>query len=208
MGENKRVATKRMGNFDMASAGDRILAFWEKYPNGKILTDHDEIDKDGLRIFKSYIWKDKASWLEALKSSPTGLDKDTMKMVLLESSDVDAPAKQPEGKEGKKDFEKLDTVSVGRALAKMGFLKDGQVASDEELEDRQYYKDYVQDRIERESDEAILALSESSDLNSLASVWASIPGNVKAVKRVIEKKDEYKTVLLEKEAAKKKKADK
>ena len=122
------------------------------------------------------------------------------------SADTNAPAKQPEGKEAKKDFEKLDTVSVGRALAKLGFLKDGQVASDEELEDRQYYQDYVQSRIERESDEAILALSECKDLNSLATVWASIPGNIKAVKAVVEKKDEYKAELLEKEAAKAKKA--
>lgn len=201
MGENKRVATKRMGNFDMASAGDRILAFWEKYPKGKIFTDKD--GKDGeLKVFTSYIWKDNATWFEALKNMPAGVTKEVAEYILLMSADANAPAKQPDGTEGKKDFEKLDTVSVGRALAKLGFLKDGQVASDEELEDRQYYQEYVQDKIEKESDAAVLAMSECKDLNALAQVWASIPGNIKVVKRVAEKKEEYKNELLEKEAAK------
>lgn len=199
-----RVATKRMGNFDMASAGDRILAFWEKNPNGKIFTDKD--GKDGeLKVFTSYIWKDRATWLEALKNMPAGVSKETAEYILLLSADTNAPAKQPEGKEAKKDFEKLDTVSVGRALAKLGYLKDGQIASTEELEDRQYYQEFVEEKLERDSDAAILALSECDDLNALASVWASVPGNVKAVKRVVEKKDELKAELLEKEAAKKKK---
>lgn len=204
MAENKRVATKRMGNFDMASAGDRILAFWEKYPNGKIQTVRTVDGTDNLKIFDSYIWKDKNSWLEAAKSLPAGLDKETIELILLNSADVNAPAKQPEGKEAKKDFEKLDTVSVGRALAKLGFLKDGQIASDEELEDRLYYKEYVQDKIERESDLAIVELSKAKNLNDLQTTWANISAQVRAVERVEDKKNELKTQLLEKEAAKKK----
>lgn len=202
MGDNKRVATKRMGNFDMASAGDRILAFWEKNPKGKIFTDKDGKDGDGLKVFTSYIWKDNATWLEALKNMPASVTKEVAEYILLMSADTNAPAKQPEGKEGKKDFEKLDTVSVGRALAKLGYLKDGQIASDEELEDRQYYKEYMEERVEKESDTAILMMSECKDLNALQTVWASIPGNIKVVKRVAEKKEEYKNELLEKEAAK------
>lgn len=34
-----------------------------------------------------------------------------------------------------KDFEKLETIAVGRALAFAGFLADGEVASYEEMED-------------------------------------------------------------------------
>jgi len=34
-----------------------------------------------------------------------------------------------------KDFEKQETIAVGRALAFAGFLSDGEVASYEEMED-------------------------------------------------------------------------
>lgn len=40
----------------------------------------------------------------------------------------------------KKDFEKLETIAVGRALALAGFLSDGEVASYEEAEDYANWK--------------------------------------------------------------------
>jgi hypothetical protein len=208
MATENRVQTKRMGNFDMASAADRILAFWEMYPNGKMQVIRSVDPTDNLKVFDTYIWKDKSTWLDAAKALPAGLDKETIESILLSSCDANAPAKQPEGKEAKKDFEKLDTISAGRALAKIGFLKDGQVASNEEMEE---FNQYKKTKLEEETESALEYLNEAESLEDLAKRWVEIGGDVKKVKEVVEKKDLMKANFQNKargEAEKAKKAAK
>lgn len=182
---NQNVVTKRMGNFDMASAADRILAFWEKNPKGKISTDQSR-DQDGLIIFKTYIWKNKKDYLEIAKVP--GIEKD----VILSSADSEGTAKQENSKYAKKDFEKLETISVGRALALLGFGKDGQVASTEEME---RFHAYEENQFEEEVLAAETYLKESSSMDELKNRWREIDRDVQVVEAVISAKDDRKKEL-------------
>lgn len=48
--------------------------------------------------------------------------------------------------DGDKAFEKLETVAVGRALALLGYLNNGQVATTEEMVE---YEEYIQDKYQQ-----------------------------------------------------------
>lgn len=182
MVNNNQVATKRMGNFDMASAADRTLAFWEKYPKGKISTEKSK-DEDSLLIFKTYIWKNKSDYIELAKVP--GISKD----ALLSSADAEGTAKQENIKAAKKDFEKLETISVGRALAFLGFAKNGQIASTEEME--RFYN-YQEDKQEEDIESAIEYLKESSNIEELKSRWSQVDREIQKDERVIKAKDDRK----------------
>ena len=63
---------------------------------------------------------------------------------------------------GDKSFEKLETVAVGRALALLGYLNNGQIATSEEMEEFEAYqleqvKQEIQDSTKREQFQEILA---------------------------------------------------
>ena len=187
---NFNVATKKMGNFDMASAADRILAFWEKYPKGKISTEQSK-DTDGLTVFKTYIWKNKKDFLDIAKIP--GIAKDT----LLSSADAEGTAKQENSKYAKKDFEKLETISAGRALAFLGFGKDGQIASSEEME--RFYS-YQEEKEEEEVEAAIEYLNEAKDIEDLKSRWREINREIQQYSTVVKAKDDKKISLEKKES--------
>jgi hypothetical protein len=182
------VQTKRMGNFDMASAADRVKAFWENNPSGKISTVKSK-EEDGMLVFKTYIWKKKSDYLK-LATIP-GIDKD----VLLSSADVEGSAKQGNTKMEKKDFEKLETISVGRALALMGFSKDGSIASTEEMEEFAKYKD---DREEEAVLSAVEYIEESNDLPQLQERFIGLENDLKKDDRIFATKEAMKKKLQEK----------
>lgn len=182
---NFNVETKKMGNFDMASAADRILAFWEKYPKGKISTEQYK-DTDGLTIFKTYIWKNKSDFLSI--AQVPGVSKDT----LLSSADAEGTAKQENSKYAKKDFEKLETISVGRSLAFLGFAKDGQVASSEEME--RFY-DYQEERRAEMTESAAEYLKEASTIEELRKRWKEIDREIQQCSNVVKAKDDTKLKL-------------
>ena len=191
------VETKKMGNFDMASASDRVKAFWELYPSGKIQTTKVREDSEnGLLVFTAYVWKDKRDYMELAKIP--GIDKET----LLGTSDVNGTAKQAEGKEAKKDFEKLETISAGRALALMGFSKDGTIASTEEMEEFLKDKSDKEEIAREESIEAAVEyIKEASTIEELSSIWSEIPRDLikketDPLMRINQAKDEMKAKLL------------
>lgn len=124
----KRAATMDLKGNDYARVPERIKLFREDNPNGKIVTKHQLTDK-GETIFNAYVWKDK---------------KDVHYsdgQVVLDSADSTGTAKNTV--KGDKDFEKLETISIGRALAILGYLASGEVASSEEMEE------YIRDRDEK-----------------------------------------------------------
>lgn len=87
-----------------------------------------------------------------------------------------------------KAFEKLETISVGRALALLGYLNNGEVASTEEMEE---FNSYKQDRI----DDAISSIKACSDLEALKTLFTSL-GSLMSEKRIVEAKDTMKAKLL------------
>ena len=88
---------------------------------------------------------------------------------------------------GAKEYEKLETIAVGRALAYLGYLADGEIASSEEMEEFESYK------LEKKQN-AIELLNSSKDLNELQENFKSI-GQLGADQDVFKVKEELKTKL-------------
>ena len=95
---------------DYVKVNTRIELFWEKYPDGRLVTELTErMGEDG--IFKASTYRTK----EETEPASTGHSKGSLI--------------------NPKSLEKTETVAVGRALANLGFeIKKG-IASREEMED-------------------------------------------------------------------------
>lgn len=107
----KKLDTIDLKGRAYATVPTRIKEFREVCPNGLIETK-PEFLADGQVVFTTRILKDKSN-----PSSGEGTGHALGKM------------------KGEKDFEKLETISIGRALAILGFMASGDVASFEEMED-------------------------------------------------------------------------
>jgi hypothetical protein len=104
----------KFGDKDYALVPDRLKKFREENPRASIETEH-ELQVDGSITFKATIVKDLA---DPASARATGTARYT-----------EIELKKP------KAFEKLETVSCGRALANLGYLNDGQIATTEEMEE-------------------------------------------------------------------------
>jgi len=98
-----------------ARVADRLMEFRTANPNGLIETT-PTITGDTI-IFKTRIVKDKS-----------------------DTSSAEATGHAMGENNGIKAFEKLESVSVGRALALLGYASDGEIASSEEMEEFEDYK--------------------------------------------------------------------
>jgi len=121
--KDKKTGEWKSITINYAKVSDRLHEFRQDNPRSKISTNH-EVDSEGHVIFKAYIWKDKTDFLEALKVADS--------TTALLTADSEGSAKSQS--DGEKDFEKLETIAVGRALALLGFAVSGEIASSEEME--------------------------------------------------------------------------
>lgn len=112
---NKVATTKITGGADYALVPDRLKAFREQNPRAKTETA-PKIDGE-MVIFKAHIVADKND-----PNSPEATGHSY------------GPAK------GNKAFEKLETVALGRALAQLGYLNNGEIATTEELDEFHEFK--------------------------------------------------------------------
>jgi hypothetical protein len=72
------------------------------------------------------------------------------------------------GKTGdKKGFEKQETVAVGRALSLLGYLNDGQIASTEEMEEFESFK-------EEKFTEALKAIGQATKREEFTAIMANL----------------------------------
>ena len=156
---------------EYATVPQRIKEFREACPKGKIITKHEKSDTE--TTFKAYIWKDKAD----AQSSEYG--------IILDSADATGTAES--NKKAEKDFEKLETIAIGRALAILGYLASGEIASSEEMEQ---FNEYKQDKI----DLAIAEIKNAESLEQLKEVFMSL-GNLIAENDVVVAKDARKAEL-------------
>ena len=116
--KEKKMKVKTMdikGN-EYAKVAERVKQFREDCPNGLIETK-PEIREDGQIMFSVRILKDKSD-----TNSAEGTGHSLGKAV------------------GDKAFEKLETIAVGRALAMLGYMSSGEIASSEEMEEFNAYK--------------------------------------------------------------------
>ncbi len=168
----KKYKDKKTGEFksitiNHAKVNDRLKAFWEANPKGKIETTNK---KDATTIeFKTFILADKS---DEFSREATG----------------HALANLPLGE---KDYEKLETISVGRALALLGYSTSGEVASTEEMED---FMEYKKNKVIEARMEAIDKLDSCKTLQELQDTWKSL-GTIIQDNEVVARKDALKATL-------------
>jgi len=152
----KKYKDKKTGEYksltiEYAKIPDRLKMFWEENPNGKIETT--PTIANGQVIFKAHILTDKSD--ESCKES-TGHTLG--------------------GTTNEKDFEKLETLAVGRALALLGYASSGEIASSEEMEE---FNRFQEQKKEKQLEEAIEKLSGAKDLAEIKTIWSSFPIEIK-----------------------------
>ena len=181
----KRVETMKLKGNDYAKVASRLKVFWEEHPHGKVSTVHTT-RTDGSTEFKAYIWKDKADFLELLKSGAT-------KDIAFMSADAEGTANEKSEKvQNEKGFEKLETIAVGRALALLGYLASGEVASGEEME---AFEEYKQEKAAEARETACKELKKAKTMTELRKTYASLPRDVMLSDEVVACKNECKAKL-------------
>jgi len=160
---NKKLTTISLKGNDYARVAERIRKFREDCPNGLIETT-PTITDDTI-MFTARVLKDKAKETSA-ESTGHSYGKLT----------------------GDKAFEKHESVAVGRALANLGYLASGEIASAEEMEEFYAYREEQ----EREAiEDAIKKMDGAITLDELKTVFISL-GTLMKNEKIIEAKDKRK----------------
>jgi hypothetical protein len=161
------VKTSKLGNtgVDYAKVPDRLKQFREEHPKASIETK-PTFNEDGSLFFSAKIVSDKSD-----ESSPEATGTAYYNKTELNKT---------------KAFEKLETISVGRALALLGYLNSGEVATTEEMEE---FNEYRQQKI----DDAIALINDCDNLDQLKTVFLSLDN--KANPKIITAKDLKKLEL-------------
>lgn len=175
---NKVKTMSLKGQASYAKVAERLKKFREDNPRSKTESVY-EYDVDQTAVFTVYLWKDKTEYLEVLKEV-----KDIS--VARGSADANGSAKGSVGQK-EKDFEKLETIALGRALAMLGYLASGEIASSEEMEEFHAYRD------EKVRD-AVDMLNASQTIDELKNNFMSL-GSLMAEQKIIEAKDKKKVEL-------------
>lgn len=113
-----KVQTINLKGNEYATVPQRLKQFREDNPRASVETI-PTFQPDGTLLFSAKITKDRAD-----ENSATATGNSYGKAT---SSD--------------KAFEKLETVAVGRALAMLGYLNNGQVATSEEMYEFEQYQE-------------------------------------------------------------------
>lgn len=121
-----KVQTINLKGNEYATVPQRLKEFRQKNPRSSVETK-PTFQPDGTIVFSAKIVADQSD-----ESSATATGHSYGKNT------------------GDKAFEKLETVSVGRALALLGYLNNGQVATTEEMVE---FEEYQQDQYQLALDE-------------------------------------------------------
>jgi dihydroneopterin aldolase len=135
--------TKITGGADYAKVSDRLKAF--RADNPRALIETTPLPQEGgMMMFKARIIKDKA-----------------------DENSAESTGHALQTKTGTKDFEKLETVAVGRALALLGYAVDGEIASSDEMEEFENYKQTQKEIMLFDMQEKIQGIDNLADLRIL-----------------------------------------
>lgn len=162
----KKTETIDLKGKAYATVPARIKEFRTDNPNGDIKTEY-KIEGDQI-VFTANILKDKAEQSSASSNGHT-IGKLT----------------------GDKAFEKLETIAIGRALAILGYLASGDIASSEEMEE---YLEYKEEKKSEDRMYALEQLNACTSLVELQEVWKSL-GVMIQDKIIVTRKDELKLTL-------------
>lgn len=162
--KDKKTGEEKKITIEHAKVIDRVLEFRKDNPRG-VIESTPTIDGKML-IFKTHVVKDKSDRFSAESTGHAYAE--------LDGTD--------------KQFEKLETISVGRALALLGYAASGEVASFEEMEE---YNNYRDAKIE----EIVTKIHSCKTIDELRTYFMSLDSYI-AESRVIEAKDIKKEELL------------
>lgn len=170
----KKIETVKISGSDYAKVSARLGEFRKENPRAKITT-RPEPQPDGGMIFYAEIVKDSSK----------------------KSAEATGTAYYPASKmKSEKAFEKLETISVGRALSLLGYLNNGEIASSEEMEE---FEDFKKQKVVDQSKELINKLKSSKNLKELQDNFVKgvnkFKGNNEVIEELIKIKDELKGQL-------------
>ena len=154
----KKLATIKLQNKDYATVPTRIKEFREQCPNGVIETS-SIINGVGETEFTATIFKDGNN---RNVGSATGHAQALLK--------------------GDKAFEKLETIAIGRALAILGFMASGEVASYEEMEEFLTEKEAKKQKI---IEDTIADVNQIESIEELRTYYKENSGKGKEVASII-----------------------
>lgn len=166
----EKKASMKFGEKEYRFVPDRIKQFREENPRGDIDTN-PTFHEDGSLTFKAIATRD--------VTQPSARGSGT--------AHYSAEEMKP-----KKAFEKLETISVGRALSMLGYLNDGQVASTEEMEE---FNDYKADLLAEAIQAAIQSFNDAKTIDELKKAF--IASELMFEDEVIAAKDKRKSELSE-----------
>ena len=147
--KTKTKTTTIGGGAQYAKVSDRLKEFRADNPRASIETTPIP-QADGKMMFKAFIKKDKA-----------------------EDHSADATGHALQTKTGIKDFEKLETIAVGRALALLGYSADGDIASSEEMEE---FEDFKKTQLEEKMEGVIEEIDAIETLDGLREYYKNNKG--------------------------------
>lgn len=157
----KKTATINLSGKNYAQVKDRVKEFRTDCPNGLIETT-PTFTEDGI-MFKARILKDKK-------------DPDSAEAT---GHSFATTAKN----EKEKQFEKQESIAVGRALALLGYASDGEIASGEEMEEFLASK---QEKLAETIFEVTSAIGTCESVESLKKQWAGLSGEVRIITEIVE----------------------
>jgi hypothetical protein len=163
----KTKTGKIQGGAEYSYVKDRIKAFRQDNPNGDITTE-PTILPDGRVMFKATAIKNKT---DEASASATGHALST--------------------KSGDKDFEKLETTAVGRALALLGYSADGEIASAEEMEEYEAWLEQQAREHDLKIDEIVIDIEATKTVDELKEYFTNLAPDFKTeepIQRVKNKK--------------------
>ena len=175
---------------DYAKVTDRLEAFRTNHPNSKILTSYKT--ENNKVVFKAFLWRDKT---EVIQSLANGISKE----LIYLTADAEATAQKTITSD--KDFEKLETMAIGRALSNLGYSSTGKIAESMVSELDQYKDELYQDSV----DSAIDRLQNCKTLDELKANYQAlnpvlrIDKTIKVITEEIKKKLNVKAVNISKD---------
>lgn len=181
----KTVKTMNLKGNAYAKVADRTKEFWQDHPNGKIYPVHKTFENGTVEAV-AYIWKDKSEFLELLKGGVSN------ELALLSADSSGSAQAKAEKVNAEKGFEKLETIAVGRALGLLGYLANGEVATDEEM---QAFEDFKAEKAAEARQTACNELEKAKTVEELKAVFSALPRDLWQDVEVIAKKDEMKEKL-------------
>lgn len=172
----------RFNKDDYIEVKDRIVLFWEKYPEGAIVTEELYVDDRVVRV-KASVYQHRY-----MPATDTQLPLGTghAEEVRITEADIKRDAKKKYEPNATSALENCETSAVGRALAMAGFGVSKSVASRQEMEkvERQLIREENnQDALDSKVESAKVATNGGPKRDLLTPEEARIlAGNIKKTK--------------------------